>query len=214
MFKRFSVRASTKKPAQALVELALSITFIFFLLAAAVDLGLMYKAYQTLENATAEASSYLAKTPITGSCGTATGQTCLNTLKGNADAVAIGRLRFEDNETHLSAVGSLRDLNGNGLDDQGGDGWTTEAAFASNDYIHINEMDGSWIVSHGTTLPNFTSYTPSQQCQNREVSDPNLLSCYIVVRARIVYHPFFALAPLIGGSTVNIRAYAVKPITR
>ncbi len=48
---------------QALVEMAISVTVLALLLAAAIDLGLAYKTYQTLVNATAEASSYLDLNP-------------------------------------------------------------------------------------------------------------------------------------------------------
>ena len=51
-------------PGQALIELALALTLIAMFLRAAVDLGLAYKAYQTLLNSTAEASSYLSLNPV------------------------------------------------------------------------------------------------------------------------------------------------------
>jgi hypothetical protein len=46
------------KKGQALVEFALAATLIFFLLAAAVDLGLMFFAVQGLHNAAQEGGTY------------------------------------------------------------------------------------------------------------------------------------------------------------
>jgi Flp pilus assembly protein TadG len=51
---------------QALIELALASALLALLLAAAVDAGLAYRSYQTLVNASAEASSLLAQRPYAG----------------------------------------------------------------------------------------------------------------------------------------------------
>ena len=59
-----------KSRGQALVEFALAATLIFFLLAAAVDLGFMFFAVQGLHNAAQEGGTYgsrwLISNPVTG----------------------------------------------------------------------------------------------------------------------------------------------------
>src|SRR5580765_37265 len=98
------------QPGQALVELTLSLTFVMMLLTAAADLGMAYKAKQTLINATAEAASYLDMNPAL-SCST----TGCDPLAA-ADAEALKRFRTEQGAV-LHGSSSTLDLNANGIDD-------------------------------------------------------------------------------------------------
>lgn len=55
----------TLKQGQSLVELALSLTLIFTLLAAGIDLGLAFFAYQGISGAAQEGANYAALYPVT-----------------------------------------------------------------------------------------------------------------------------------------------------
>jgi hypothetical protein len=90
--------AGRRRPGQALVELSLSITFIALLLGAAIDLGLAYKTYQTLMNATAEASSFLALNPKVNCDANPTWCTGTDEI-GGADREARNRFREEQGTT-------------------------------------------------------------------------------------------------------------------
>lgn len=206
MLHRIRFAPSRRQRGQAIVELALSITFIMFLLSAAIDLGLAYKTYQSLVNATAEASSYLSQNPLAGA-GTPAQR------RANANNIAINNFRFETGEDgRVRSIGSMRDLNANGKDDLGtggaGDGMTA-ATLQSGGWIVIDETtDASFSNSF-----NINNYTPSTVCANRMRYEPSTGNrCYVVVKAQIIYKPFFALAPVIGDE-VRIRAYSVKPIS-
>src|SRR5436190_20706134 len=89
-------------------------------LSAAVDLGLEYKAYQTLLNATAEATSYLSLNPFIN-CET---HLCPDgTPSSGADREA--RLRFRDEQSGvLHGSTSTMDLDGSGTDDVAEHGWS------------------------------------------------------------------------------------------
>src|SRR3954447_22926543 len=115
-------RRSSATPGQALIELALALTFIAMFLSAAVDLGLAYKAYQTLLNATAEATSYLSLNPVLN-CAV---HLCPDgTPSSGADREARIRFRAEQSGV-LHGSASTMDLDGSGVDD-------------------VTEHDWSWI---------------------------------------------------------------------
>src|SRR6266576_736055 len=83
--------ASASAPGQALIELILSLSFLMLMLGAVIDGGMMYKTYQTLANATAEASTFLAEQPLI------TCSTCTTTSSkiAKANSLAINNFRFE-----------------------------------------------------------------------------------------------------------------------
>src|SRR5215211_1619081 len=104
---------------QALVEFALSATLIFFLLAAAVDLGLIFFTLQGLHNAAEEGGTYGSRF-----------------LDGNGALDTAGirqRARFEAGNQG-SGFANLLDLNRNGVDD------ASEPAVL-NSYIQINQLN-------------------------------------------------------------------------
>lgn len=202
---------------QALIELALSFTFLAFLFAAAVDLGIAYKSYQTLINATAEASSYLMLNPVVN-CGDRfcpnDDASAENELEG-ADREARVRFRTEQGVT-VRGTASTLDLDANGKDDLTTDGYNWGWV---NSRIRIDEADSSQvtIVNNNFALDNsFDPAATNADCKLRRKfytsGTTSGLQCFIVVRSQIDYHPF-AIAPAVG-DTMTIRAISVLPITQ
>lgn len=192
------IRPVHHRSGQALVEMALSITFIALLLAAVTDLGLAYKTYQTLVNATAEASSYLDVNPIVNCA-------VVSCPGGDpiAGANAIARQRFQfEQGTSGRKIASTLDLNANRTSDN------LEAGFNINQWIRITEADN-------TQVNNMSAYNPgttTQECRARIAKPTNVSSCYIVIRTQIIYRPFF-LTPILGNQ-MTIRAISVRRIVK
>ncbi|HEX6288004.1 MAG TPA: TadE/TadG family type IV pilus assembly protein [Herpetosiphonaceae bacterium] len=188
---------------QAMVELALAATFLALLFAAAVDLGIAYKSYQTLMNATAEASSYLTLYPH-ASC---TSNSCDEAqLEAAADREARTRFRTEQG-TQLKGSASTLDLDSNNVDDLGEHGWGW-----IEQRVRIQEADSSQIIITNDDFAVGESFngTSNPDCLARKRFDSQGRQCYIVVRATIIYHPF-AISPAVG-EDMPIRAISVKPI--
>lgn len=192
--------ARRHKSGQAIVELALSVTFLAFLFAAAVDLGIAYKSYQTLMNATAEATTYLSVRPLLGGCGAG--------CDGKAPADREARTRFRNEQgADIRGSSSTLDLDSNNVDDlaEHGWGWIEQR-------VLIDEADSTQIQVTGSTFAVGNSFTrtTNPDCLARASIDRNGRQCYIVVRSVIIYHPF-AISPALG-SEMTIRAISVKPI--
>lgn len=192
--------ARRHKSGQAIVELALSITFLAFLFAAAVDLGIAYKSYQTLMNATAEATTYLSVQPLmSGGCATCD-------PRAPADREARTRFRNEQGGDIRGSASTL-DLDSNNVDDLGEHGWGW-----IEQRVLIDEADSTQIEVTGDTFAVGNSFTrtTNPDCLQRKAFDNNGRQCYIVVRSVIIYHPF-AISPAVG-SEMTIRAISVKPL--
>lgn len=192
---------------QAIVELALALTFLAYLFAAAVDLGFAFKSYQTLVNATAEASSYLAMRPSV-SCGANTTALC---ARQAADSIARIRFRGEQGDRLRSFGGSTLDLNGDERDDAA----TVPPGFANFEQfirarVQIKAADATQVTTTNTSLGVNGNFTESPLCQERLIADIYGRQCYIVVISEMTYRPF-AIAPVVG-DTMTIRAISVKPI--
>ncbi len=203
-------RATRRQTAgQALVELALTVTFLAMLFSAAVDLGLAYKSYQTLLNASAEASNYLAKNPVVNCAD----YTCPDsTPSGGADREARIRFRNEQGSV-VRGTASTLDLDSDGKDDltQNSYGWGWVEA-----RVRIDEADSNQVSITNSNFATVTDgFDPSQtnaECRDRSPLDNNGLQCYIVVRTQIDYRPF-AIAPAVG-QIMTIRAISVMPIVQ
>jgi hypothetical protein len=200
-------RRGQNRAGQAIVELALFMTLIVMFVAAAIDLGLAYKSYQTLINAAAEASSYLDQYPA-ANCGSLG---CNPILEANT--IARQRFRTEQGGV-LRSVASTLDLDANGIDD------LTEAGGAAlvESMVQIHEADNTQIdVANGTSFAINGTFNPAQtddQCKQR-IAEPKstnaaVTSCYIVIRAQMLYRPF-VLRPFLGES-MTIRAISVRRI--
>jgi hypothetical protein len=206
-YKRMNQKPRQRKEGQALIELALTITFIALLLAAVVDLGLAFKTQQMLINATAEATSYLSQQPLVN-CGT----TCtVDEMKSGASSVALRNFRQEVGDNIKGGVAELLDLNADGKDDVTQNGWS-EASFRSGNWFRIDPADSSQFNPSNPSAFKISTFTPStyQACIDRQRTYSSG-QCYIVVRAQITYRPFFALSRAMG-SEIMIRTYAIKPI--
>src|SRR3954452_2099672 len=154
-------RHSYASPGQALIELALAVTIIAMFLSAAVDLGLAYKGYQTLLNATAEATSYLSLNPVLN-CAV---HLCPDgTPSSGADREARIRFRTEQSGV-LHGSTSTMDLDGSGVDDVTEHGWSWIDA-----RVKVQEADSSQV---STTNSNFAvggtfNETSDPDCQARK----------------------------------------------
>lgn len=206
VFKR--VDASREQSGQAIIELALSITFMFLLLGAAADLALMYKSYQNLINATSEASAYLdfqskRSCQVIG---------CDSIAAANAEA----RRRFRNEQgSIISHLASTLDLNANNKDDYTESGGKTMV----DTMVKIDAADNTQIDAAGSgTFALKRSFDPNATanvCKRRasvpvSPANPLVSSCYIVIRSEIIYRPFL-LRPILGNLRV-IRAISVRRI--
>jgi hypothetical protein len=193
-------RSGRRRSGQAIVELALSVTFLALLFGAAVDLGIAYKSYQTLMNATAEATTYLAIRPIS-SCGS-TG--C--DPKAAADRIARTRFR-EEQGADLRGSSSTLDLDSNNVDDLAEYSWSW-----IEQRVLIDEADSSQIqINDGNfAVGDSFSRTTDPDCLARKSVNSMSRQCFIVVRSMIIYRPF-VIAPIVG-TEMTIRAISVKPI--
>jgi hypothetical protein len=179
------------KKGQALVEFALAATLIFFLLAAAVDLGLMFFAVQGLHNAAQEGGTYGSRW-LTG---LGYGQRVLN------ENEIRDRVRHESGSSGGIGFVNLLDLNNDGTPDvkpdsniancgQGGVVCQVNPATGNlviNDYIQVTMIDDANANGDPTddgVAPSFTTCTNS--------SSP---TCFIRVSVAFDYRLLFPLAP-------------------
>jgi Flp pilus assembly protein TadG len=210
--QRPKVRKRARRPSnragQSLIEFALASAFLMLLVAAAVDVGLAYRAYQTLVNASASASSYLAQYPYDG--------TPTKTITG-ANNKALNAFRNEQSGGTSTIGGSTFDLNANGTNDASefgatygltaSSGWTT--------WFRIDEASDAEVAANATNAFNGYTGTTDSKCRDRYQFDASSTSankkpCYIVIRAKLIYHPFF-LSPVFGQS-MTITSVTTKPI--
>lgn len=197
---------------QALVEFTLALTLLTYLFAAAVDLGFAYKSYQTLLNASAEASSYLTVMPAMSPCSGCTPQQAWDA----SDSEARRRFRGEQGFTMRAFGGSTMDLDSNGQDDetQGSfSGFSNFEAFIQAK-VKINEADSTQIIvgSDDFGIGGSFAGTSDSNCLQRKRFSTSGGQCYIVIQSEIEYRPF-AISPFVGNRMV-IRAISVKPIVQ
>lgn len=115
------MRKHARTKGQALVEFALSATLIFFMLAAAVDLGLIFLTLQGLHNAAQEGATYGSRWLVLQDPDDNTSQLVLD-LNGIRDRVrheagaqrGIGFVNLLDLNNDYIQVTALNDTNGDG----------------------------------------------------------------------------------------------------
>lgn len=161
---------------QALVEFALSATLIFFLLAAAVDVGLIFFALQGMHNAAQEGATYGSRWGV-GIDNTT------NNVVIDTNAI-IDRVRNESGAKGGNGFINLYDLDGNGVDDRTQNGY-------NEPNITIEVLVDP--TSDGDPVRNVaTGAAEYQLC-----TDPSTttLTCYMRVTVRSIHKMLFPFAP-------------------
>jgi Flp pilus assembly protein TadG len=196
-----------KSRGQALVEFALAATLIFFLLAAAVDLGFMFFAVQGLHNAAQEGGTFGSRWLMS------------NTTTG---ARTLDASKIRDNVRHESGarggIGfvNLLDLNNDGTPDVT-PGVTIPTSGCTSAICQVNPATGHYVVEdyiqvvmikdanlNGDPLddgaaPNYTACTNS--------GSPN---CYIHVVVAFDYRLVFPLSPTFSRQRTLRSAFTMR----
>lgn len=190
------LRRHRRTAGQALVELALSITLIFFLLAAAVDLGLMFFTLQGMRTAAQEGANFGSyPVQVLNSDGS------LNRVDLNYTQI-VQRVR-NSSGANSTGFANLQDLDNNGVRDD---------AEGSN-VLHANPRNASsWIYVEllGGANPNNLTGT----CATNVAGSGMQLggrNCWIRVTVRYNYRLQFPLAPSFG-STFRLQVRQTMPI--
>lgn len=182
---------------QALVELALASTLLFFLLAAAVDLGLIFFTLQGLRTAAQEGATF-GSYPV---------QVMENGQLQRVDlnyAEIVRRVRGAGGP-QSTGFANLRDLDNNGVWDEHETGRPVHSDWSNpNAYIRIELLRGP--------NPNALSATPPCRTDVRgEGMQAGGRDCWVRVTVSTDYQFIFPLAPAFGNS-VRLRAMSVMPI--
>lgn len=172
-----------RKKGQALVEFALASTLIFFLLAAAVDLGMIFFALQGIHNAAQEGAQYGSRWLITDP---ATDKLTLNYT------VIRERVRYEAGESGGTNFVNLLDLNNNDVRDD------ADPDINLEEYIEIRTLEDS--DGNGDPLPENTP------CDNPATT---VVPCYVHITVRADYKPVFPLAPALGAEVPLRSSYTM-----
>jgi len=194
-----------KSRGQALVEFALAATLIFFLLAAAVDLGFMFFALQGLHNAAQEGGTFGSRWLMSNDT---TGARVLdvNAIRDN--------VRHESGSRGGIGFVNLLDLNNDHIPDVNPDGPIAQCTAAK---CQVNPATGNYVVFdyikvamlrdanlNGNplddgTAPNYTACTSS--------ASP---TCYIYVSVSFDYKLNFPLAPVFARQRTLRSAYTMR----
>jgi Flp pilus assembly protein TadG len=176
---------------QALVEFALAATLIFFLLAAAVDVGLIFFTLQGMHNAAQEGASYGSRWAVQFD---ASNNIVLNTNE------IIDRVRGESGAKGGNGFINLYDLDANGVDDRTQNGYaepniTTEFLLDPTD-------DGDPVRDVATGA-----------AENQLCTDPSTTTktCYIRVTVRSVHKMLFPFAPAFA-KNVPLKSAFIMPL--
>jgi hypothetical protein len=187
------LRNHRRSPAQALVEFTLAATLIFFLLSAAVDLGLIFFSLQAMRTAAQEGANFGSYPEIVTSGGEVTSVD----LRYND---IVDRVQNAAGDPSQGLV-NLHDLNNNQVDDM------TEGIIDprnSDSFIYVeNLFDTDGDPSDSTRACRTT--TPRADMRNAG------RFCYVRVTVRYNYNFFFPLAPAFG-NTVQLRSSFIMPI--
>jgi Flp pilus assembly protein TadG len=178
----------TRTKGQALVEFALASTLIFFMLAAVVDLGLIFFTLQGLHNAAQEGATYGSRWLVTSG----------NTT--TLDYAAIrDRVRHEAGNQGIGFA-NLLDLNSNGKDDVVFNEQSNGKPLIQ-DYIQVAALKDA----NGNDDPLDDNDTP---CPNVSSSDAG---CFIRIIVSADYNMAFPLAPAFGDK-IKLNSTYVMPM--
>lgn len=181
--------------AQALVEFALAATLIFFLLAAVVDIGMMYFTLQALRVAAQEGATF--------------GSYPQQKPDGSVDlpySEIVYRI-YDSAGEQGSGFANLRDLNANGKDDLNVDR-LHDNVWDPNAYIVIENLKG---LDPQNLSPACRGDQRGVELQNGGLSSTGIPICWIRVTVRYDYRLFFPFAPAFT-DTVRLQASHLMPI--
>ena len=185
-------RLRTRTSAQALVEFALASTVIFFLLAAVVDLGLIFFTMQALRVAAQEGANYGSYPKLSDT----------DTSDVYIDSPNIVNRIYNAAGDPPSGFANLHDLNGNGQDDLNVDRLHDGMTADPNAYIYIENLKG---FDPESLVPACRGNIPGQELQ------AGGRNCWIRVTVRYEYKFFFPFAPAFG-DTVRLEVSHLTPI--
>ncbi|MBK9944084.1 MAG: TadE family protein [Kouleothrix sp.] len=174
---------------QALVEFALAATLIFFLLAAAVDIGLIMFTLQGLHNAAQEGASYGSRWLIFDG----------GARVYNKNAI-IDRIRGEAGTKGGIGFINLYDLDDNGVDDRTEHGYTEPNI--TIEMLADPSTDGD---------PTVNVSTGAAENVNCPDNSSSIYVCYIRVTVQTNHKMIFPLAPAFG-RTVPLKSSYIMPI--
>jgi hypothetical protein len=190
-------RRTSRTRGQALVEFALAATLIFFLLAAVVDLGLIFFTLQGMRTSAQEGAAFgsypVAVMNADGS---------LNRVDLNYNAIAE-RVRLANGSVG-GGFANMLDLDNNGVNDSGQSGFISPQNSAS--YIFV-ELRG------GTNANNLTGTCPTSTAGQGMQRGGRYAggTCWIRVTVRYDYRFLFPLAPAFG-DMVQLQVVQTMPI--
>lgn len=188
------LRRRHKKPAQALVELALAITFLFLLVSAAIDLGLIFFTMQGMRTAAQEGATFGSR-PVEVVGG--------STLKVDLNYLEIARRVRNSSGQTSTGFANLQDLDGDRTPDVN-----------QNTSVHTNPQDpNAWIYvqllgggdPRNLTADSCPTTTPNQGMQRGGDR------CWVKVTVRYNYRFLFPLAPAFG-DTVRLEVSQIMPV--
>ncbi len=181
------LQAHISHAGQAIVEFALAATLIFFLLAAAVDLGFVFFTMQGLNNAAQEGARWGARWLATDE------ETSARALQMTE---IRNRVRFESGDAGGINFVNLHDLDNNDVYD------VSDGSGPSRDGIAGVTRDGNVVEEHiEVTLIRQSRLTGAMS------EDPDCLNqgavqardyCYVRVEVTYTYDVFFGLAPVLN----------------
>jgi hypothetical protein len=195
--KRTLLRRKRRSPGQALVELALAITLIFFLLSATVDIGLVFFTLQAMRTASQEGAAF-GSYPVR----VLDGSGRLERVDLRYDEI-VNRVRNASGEVS-TGFANLQDLDGNGELDKD----------ETNVAEHNNPRNpNAWIQVEllGGSDPTNLSATGCPTDVPRQGMQAGGRSCWVRVTVRYNYRVQFPIAPSFG-SNVPLQVRTVMPV--
>jgi hypothetical protein len=172
---------------QALVEFALAATLIFFLLAAAVDVGLIFFALQGMHNAAQEGAAYGSRWGVQLDAS--------NAIYIDKNAV-VDHVRGESGAKGGNGFINLYDLDANGVDDRTEHGYNEPNIVIDVLSDPSNDGDPTKNVATGAA-ENVICTDPSQ----------STTTCYMRVTVKSVHKMIFAFAPAFAKNVPLTSAY-------
>jgi hypothetical protein len=182
---------------QALVEFALAATLIFFLLAAAVDVGLIFFALQGMHNAAQEGATYGSRWAVELDAS--------NNIAINTNAI-IDHVRNESGTKGGNGFINLYDLDSHGVDDRTQYGLDSKGNYAEPN-ITIE------ILVDPTSDGDPTRNVATGAAENTLCTDPStsVKTCYIRVTVKSIHKMLFPFAPAFA-KDVPLKSAFIMPL--